>query len=122
MYKAIAEKWVEALRSGEYQQGRLVLQNSRGAFCCLGVLCDLHRTDEGGEWVTDHVGRTDGGKLYQPLLGGEDYALLPPAVQRWAGIRSNNPAARGEILTDLNDDGRSFDDLADLIDTRWEEL
>jgi len=36
--------WVEALRSGEYQQGQDALHKVTGngsLFCCLGVLCDL---------------------------------------------------------------------------------
>ena len=33
-------KWVAALRSGKYQQGRDVLRNG-DKFCCLGVACDL---------------------------------------------------------------------------------
>lgn len=33
-------KWVEALRSGKYRQGRSTLKHS-GSFCCLGVLCDV---------------------------------------------------------------------------------
>ena len=33
-------KWVEALRSGKYKQGKISLQNANG-FCCLGVACDI---------------------------------------------------------------------------------
>ena len=33
-------KWVAALRSGEYKQGRDVLHNNKSnTYCCLGVLC-----------------------------------------------------------------------------------
>lgn len=39
-------KWVEALRSGEYKQGRHSLKDTldpKGPkYCCLGVLCDIH--------------------------------------------------------------------------------
>lgn len=47
MNPVIKTKWLEALRSGEYQQGRVVLRTTpqpdaqHGRFCCLGVLCDL---------------------------------------------------------------------------------
>lgn len=44
-------KWVAALRSGEYRQGAGQLYSeTRGAYCCLGVLCkvaDLPINDEG---------------------------------------------------------------------------
>jgi len=33
-------KWVEALRSGKYEQGRGALLND-GKYCCLGVLCEV---------------------------------------------------------------------------------
>lgn len=32
--------WVDALRSGKYQQTQDVLKNKNG-FCCLGVLCEV---------------------------------------------------------------------------------
>lgn len=35
-------KWVNALRSGEYQQGKAVLHNpTQDTYCCLGVLCEV---------------------------------------------------------------------------------
>lgn len=34
------QKWLEALESGQYKQGRRNL-NSNGEFCCLGVGCDV---------------------------------------------------------------------------------
>lgn len=35
------DKWIAALRSGEYKQGNAVLRSEDNKFCCLGVLCDL---------------------------------------------------------------------------------
>lgn len=35
------KKWVKALRSGEYKQGRTKLRSLDDKFCCLGVLCNL---------------------------------------------------------------------------------
>lgn len=42
------KKWIEALRSGKYKQGRAALKEVRGKtakYCCLGVLCDLAARD-----------------------------------------------------------------------------
>jgi len=50
----IKSKWVEALRSGEYAQGRGAIRNKTG-FCCLGVLCDVL----GATW----------GPVHDPVLG-----------------------------------------------------
>jgi len=41
MKAEIKQKWLEALRSGKYQQGRQALRNRDQQFCCLGVLCDV---------------------------------------------------------------------------------
>lgn len=35
------KRWLEALRSGEYGQTTGSLTDDEGAFCCLGVLCDI---------------------------------------------------------------------------------
>lgn len=38
----VKEKWLKALRSGEYKQGRNTLYNpDTDQYCCLGVLCEL---------------------------------------------------------------------------------
>lgn len=46
MDKELKDKWVKALRSGEYKQGvaHLVNENDQGhykSYCCLGVLCKI---------------------------------------------------------------------------------
>lgn len=44
MNKEVKEKWLAALRSGSYKQGRGVLREQcqdGDKFCCLGVLCDI---------------------------------------------------------------------------------
>jgi hypothetical protein len=42
MKTAVKKLWVEALRSGEYKQGKKCLRTQDNKFCCLGVLCNLH--------------------------------------------------------------------------------
>ena len=37
MPKEIKDKWIAALRSGKYKQGKYRLEND-GGYCCLGVL------------------------------------------------------------------------------------
>ena len=39
MTPELKAKWVAALRSGEYTQGRYSLITEDGGYCCLGVLC-----------------------------------------------------------------------------------
>jgi hypothetical protein len=101
----IKAKWIAALRSGEYKQatGRL----RRGdAFCCLGVLCDLHRQETGGEWKDDEYGT---GYLDQE-------ATLPRRVAEWAGLKGDSPRAGGTMLSAHNDNEASFERIAALIE------
>ena len=124
MYRDIATKWTAALRSGDYTQGKGALHRN-GAFCCLGVLCDLHRQEVGGEWCqyqSPEVTVPQGTLTYMAPGGDWDYALLPDEVAVWAGLRGTRPSADSEPLTVRNDEGMAFDQLADLIDTRWETL
>lgn len=99
----LKQRWVQALRSGKYAQGRNVLKNRIGhdtQYCCLGVLCELL----GGEWEVDHNGRaTYDGEIYQ----------LTPAVLEQAQIKANEQ----EKLIQMNDmDRATFDTIADYIE------
>jgi hypothetical protein len=44
MNPEVKARWVAALRSGEYKQGKGALRLNN-KFCCLGVLCDLYGDD-----------------------------------------------------------------------------
>lgn len=45
MNPEVKTKWLAALRSGNYKQGRMALKRGVGDgtadYCCLGVLCDI---------------------------------------------------------------------------------
>lgn len=114
MKKSIAKKWVAALRSGQYAQGVGNLREG-GAFCCLGVLCDLHSTITGkGQW--------DGGEYH---AGCESDCMVPPDnVCEWAGMQENNPDMESDYITlaEMNDAGASFAEIADKIEANWETL
>lgn len=53
MKPELKTKWIRALRSGKYKQGRGRLRTQKSSMCCLGVLCDI--TDPKG-W--NRTGRT----------------------------------------------------------------
>ena len=85
MNKEIQTLWTAALRSGDYTQGAGVLKTTNGDYCCLGVLCDL--AVQAGvippvEEIAESSGRVLGYKY------GTETAVLPDAVQEWAGIDS----------------------------------
>lgn len=46
MNQDLKEKWIKALRSGDYKQGKGYLNQNNEKYCCLGVLCNVY----GIEW------------------------------------------------------------------------
>ena len=44
MQSDLKQKWIEALRSGKYEQGQMFLNRSN-TYCCLGVLCEISVSD-----------------------------------------------------------------------------
>ena len=42
LHKKRIQKWVDALKSGEYKQGQSRLRNIENKYCCLGVACDIY--------------------------------------------------------------------------------
>ena len=115
MNRAVVEKWVAALRSGEFKQGTDRLLTDDGSYCCWGVLCEIHRREFGGTWK----GNRDG--LDRSYRG--EYTAPPKLVQRWLGF-AGEPTIRYDdtqtLITELNDCfGLSFTDIADLIEQQW---
>lgn len=85
-------RWLKALRSGKYQQGRRMLLAGDGAMCCLGVLatiCGASRSDI-LERRLSHL----------------------PADLRLSGLPSD---ADQKQLASMNDIGASFMAIADYI-------
>lgn len=119
MKKSIAKKWVKELRSGRYGQGTERLVDENDNFCCLGVLCNL-AVDEGiGEWV-----RTYDGWAFK-TESEVDGTTLPLEVMQWAGMTSRNglPNKKAHTtLASLNDAGKSFKELANIIEENVEKL
>lgn len=102
--------WTTALRSREYPQGRRNLRTNAG-FCCLGVLCDL--AERAGIIESQYFGDEDTGMIY--YYDGRS-GTLPDKVMEWAGLDSDNPAIGNTSLILLNDEGASFEMIADLIE------
>lgn len=111
--------WLEALRSGEFKQGRNQLKTEmapdEARHCCLGVACELYKRETGeGAWV----------------LRGEDlnfwisqydssWSSLPQAVADWFGLDRDPYVYEGLSKTSLailNDEAKSFEEIADIIE------
>ena len=104
----IKRRWVEALRSGEYEQGNLRLRDD-GAHCCLGVLCDVH--DPTG-WVEG--GARDGFSYRYGTV--TDPIGLPDPLREAIGMNSHYEG----IVISMNDSGSTFAEIADWIEAHIE--
>lgn len=109
----VKKKWLEALRSGEYKQGKEALRLPDNTFCCLGVLCDLHAKETGNQWLP-----VDGDMEY---LGGT--CVVPDEVMQWAGLPEEDPLVGGltdqdkKYISCLNDElDYTFSEIADVIE------
>lgn len=106
-------KWLAALRSDEYAQTKGKLTNGKG-FCCLGLACEISGLgvwEDGpeGEWVYN----VDGYKSDQ---------ALPEPVRNWLGLDNSPGYYCDGGLADLNDDGKKFKTIADIIESEPEGL
>ena len=98
MDKKIKTRWLKALRSGKYKQGKQTLRTKDGEYCCLGVLCDLYaKSVEGKSKKAKWFKTSYGIWQFNPGRRAEkNEAVLPPAVIKWAGIGSSNPSLVGK--------------------------
>lgn len=100
MNPEIKKLWIEALRSGEFQQGLRQLECD-GKYCCLGVL----------ELLAFRAGVVSKFRGERPYLSTE--------VAEWAGLPSTNPRLAdglGMWAGSLNDHGETFAEIADRIE------
>ena len=115
--KEFKEKWIKALKSGNYVQGSGSLRkemdntnntSSMPTYCCLGVACSVAGVPEEyitGEWI-DYV-------------DGYEYDVVPEVLH---GVSDENQLV--EALSCMNDTHTadttehkfSFEDIADWID------
>ena len=144
-----AKSWVAALRSGEWHQVKNALRKKSKAsvgFCCLGVACEMSKL---GEWDASEFQdqsqveakqKHDAGHLHCEDCyedddgtvhcdGGKGFVseeFASPLVQAWLGLSSED----GELMLDgmktslaqLNDAGKSFAEIADVIEANQDQL
>lgn len=99
--KEITEKWVTALRSGEYGQTTRLLTDFNDNYCCLGVLCKtLNVSDED--------------------IGYNNKSCIAFGQGSIVGIPKGLDEGLHKILTEMNDSGKSFSEIADWIEENVE--
>jgi hypothetical protein len=104
----VKRRWVTALRSGEYLQGREALRKIDNdtlepVYCCLGVLCQLEGI-EPESWLQSWLPPELSTKY--PVLGVPDPDSVPSGNNTWQ-----------QRLAMLNDDDElTFEEIADVIE------
>jgi hypothetical protein len=128
MNSQVKEKWIAALRSGEYAQASERLRSNDG-FCCLGVLCDLYAQEPFTQgWKFNGEYEESPLPMDYWYFDGES-EFLPQSVMEWAGLSLPNPLVKLDFeeedemswsyrdeISNLNDSGYSFTELADIIE------
>jgi hypothetical protein len=110
--KANLRRWVRALRSGAYEQGKSRMRSSNNKYCCLGVALDL--------------ALANGVRCSDPDWG--QTSILPAEVNNWFGVKDLNgdikkaSSGYGTSPAILNDGGTSFVDIADRIEFTYNLL
>lgn len=133
MNSDVKQKWVAALRSGEFEQctGALRMGDS---YCCLGVLSELAVRDgviSPAEALPADDWRSSRGNGKPVYTYDNETGSLPPEVSKWAGLMSpdvwneyddanpipdEDPYVDGEPVSLINDAGTTFAEIADLIE------
>ena len=126
MNPEVKQKWIDALRSGKYEQGSEKLRTVSG-YCCLGVLCDLYAQEHDTQW--EFRGNEETNLQPKDYWYFEDQSeFVPESVMDWAGFTENCPVVKIDVeeddedswfyhegLADLNDSGYTFNELSKLI-------
>ena len=126
MNPEVKQKWIDALRSGKYEQGSEKLRSVSG-YCCLGVLCDLYAQEHNVEW--EFRGNEETNLQPQDYWYFEDQSeFTPDSVRDWAGLPHGNPTVRvycsnsededfyTDEIANVNDSGYTFIDLSKIIE------
>jgi hypothetical protein len=109
MNQEAKKKWIEALHSGMYTQGKSCLKGTDNNYCCLGVLVEVFEK---------HYGLKFDQKInvyYNAVEFGAycSKSVPPDIVIDWLGITPRQQT----LLMNLNDrQGCSFAGIADLLE------
>lgn len=107
---AIAKQlWTDALRSGDYEQGKGTLREN-DKYCCLGVLCEVA--------IKDGVDLPFSKGAKGIYTYGDHQIELPLEVAEWAKLNGGDPVVGGTTAIGMNDaDDMTFPEIANAIDT-----
>ena len=106
MNPELKQKWIEALRSGDYKQTKEKLRRW-GGYCCLGVLCEVAKPKgwNGHAILIKDLEGEDTNYIYEE-------AELPDVTLSELGLSY----VYAVMLMEMNDTGNSFEEIATCIE------
>lgn len=113
----------KALREGEYKQAKGTLRNG-GSFCCLGVACDLLEPEK---WKMQEPNKAETKNEAETkiatMMGCEKG--MPVTIMKKYGFLDEigtfvkeDPNELTITLAHLNDNGHSFEEIAEIIENQ----
>lgn len=117
-------EWLDALKSGKYEQCKGLLHKAGDGYCCLGVAMDLAGLANDEEDQED-----ENGVSYFDEEGGDSNVELLPSVTRKLQLNEHSGKIKDEYdftqeglpnntLAELNDLGWTFTQIANLLETQ----
>ena len=103
MTPELKEKWIEALRSGDFPKGKSTLLNDQGQYCCLGVLCEIHDEVDKVEKFFGNFGKIKNLFFHKDHPDDWNTVFLPYSVREKVGISVPDMHKVAEI-NDISDD------------------
>jgi hypothetical protein len=119
MNKYWKDKWLTALRSGEYKQTTECLRDDKG-YCCLGVLSDLVAKEYPEQFKWNKFEELKVNKYQLTTTGNVESAVLMDEIVDITKVPDRYGKLEDEqYLTKYNDDGYTFEEIADLIEEHY---
>lgn len=110
--KEFGQRWLAALRSGKYEQGEGYLQNADGQYCCLGVACRMDHPEE--DLLHKFLIDSNGGRSSKSYISKKLEDSMPEL------LRGNDSNEFARLVSKMNDEGQSFHQIADWIESNVE--
>lgn len=102
------KRWIKALRSGDFKQGKWHLKNKYGKYCCMGVAIEIFKKQL-GYIFTDQANYNRPTKLE---IVNHSASFPPKGFLVFIGLTEDQIC---ELVLD-NDKGKSFDVIADKLE------
>jgi len=114
MNTQIKDRWLEALRSGEYKKTTTVLKRFLKTvsprYCCMGVLCNVIKDDF--PHAKDLIEQNDPNAFHN--ANKSKFAILDQEALAFTGVNADQQ----RTLTSMNDKGASFERIANYIERK----